>query len=103
MQETYCQAWLLDFGLGHVSSAATGCAEKLSIYHFYDGSEQLTPFLSKEAMVVSGSRNIYEGLLITLSSWPGPAAGKEKSISAQPVVNPASSSHSPQPSTCLGP
>lgn len=52
MQETNRQAWLLDFGLGHVSSAATACADKMRIYYFYDGPEQFMPVLSKEAVVV---------------------------------------------------
>lgn len=100
MQETYSQAWLLDFGLVHVSSAATACAEKIRIYYFYDGSEQFMPILSKEATFFSRSRGIYEGLLITWSSWPGRGAEKEKGISVQPAVNPASSSCCLQPSTC---
>lgn len=37
MQETNRQAWLLDFGLGHPSSAATACADKMRICCFYDG------------------------------------------------------------------
>lgn len=53
MQETYLQAWLLDFGLGRVSSAATACVEKMRIDYFYDGSEQFMPILRKEDKVVS--------------------------------------------------
>ena len=79
------QAGLLDFGLGHVSSAATACAEKMRMYNFYDDSEQFTLFLSKEAVVISWSWDIYERLLITQSGWPGPVQGRQKAFLSSPL------------------